>query len=87
MVPAFLPRNLPHAYLFTSETADMLGLCLPAGGEEFFRAAGWDLSRPKPEGWAITPESMATAAAATGQTILGPPLSADDMIPAAYLTD
>jgi hypothetical protein len=28
---------------------------------------------------------MAAAAAATGQTILGPPLAADDMIPAAYL--
>jgi quercetin dioxygenase-like cupin family protein len=37
---AYLPRKLPHAYLFTSETVDMLGLCIPAGGEEFFRAAG-----------------------------------------------
>jgi hypothetical protein len=82
---AWLPRNLPHTYLFTSETADMLGLCVPAGLEEFFRAAGWDLSRPKPEGWAITPESMAAAAAATGQTILGPPLTAGDTMPAAYL--
>jgi quercetin dioxygenase-like cupin family protein len=84
---AFLPRGLPHAYLFTSETVDMLGLCVPAGEEDFFRAAGWDLSQPKPEGWAITPESMAAAAAATGQKILGPPLAADDMIPAAYLAD
>jgi quercetin dioxygenase-like cupin family protein len=83
---AFLPRNLPHAYLLTSETVDMLGLCIPAGQEEFFRAAGWDLSQPKPDGWAITPESMAKAAAATGQKILGPPLAADDMIPASYLT-
>jgi quercetin dioxygenase-like cupin family protein len=83
---AYLPRNLPHAYLVTSETADMLGLCVPAGEEEFFRAAGWDLSRPKPAGWVITPERMAAAAAATGQKILGPPLAAGDMIPAAYLT-
>lgn len=83
---AFLPRNLPHAYLFTSETVDMLGLCIPAGQEEFFRAAGWDLSAPKPDGWAITPERMAEAAAATGQRILGPPLAADEMIPASYLT-
>jgi hypothetical protein len=29
---------------------------------------------------------MAAAAAATGQTILGPPLAADQMIPDAYLT-
>jgi quercetin dioxygenase-like cupin family protein len=83
---AFLPRNLPHAYLFTSETVDMLGLCIPAGEEEFFRAAGWDLSQPKPEGWAITPERMAAAAAVTGQTILGPPLTASDTtIPATML--
>jgi hypothetical protein len=71
--------------VLTSESADMLGLCVPAGMEEFFRAAGWDLSRPKPEGWAITPETMAPAAAAAGQTILGPPLAAGDVMPAAYL--
>lgn len=32
----------------------------------------------------ITPASMAAAAVATGQRILGPPLTADQMIPAAY---
>jgi quercetin dioxygenase-like cupin family protein len=82
---AFLPRNIPHAYRFTSETVDMLAVCTPAGTEAFFRAAGWDLSRTKPAGWEITPASMAVAAAATGQTILGPPLTADQMIPATYL--
>jgi quercetin dioxygenase-like cupin family protein len=84
---AFLPRNVPHAYRFTSEAVDMLAVCTPAGTEDFFRAAGWDLSRPKPEGWQITPATMGAAAAATGQTILGPPLAADQMIPGAYLTD
>ncbi|MGH3169140.1 MAG: cupin domain-containing protein [Trebonia sp.] len=83
---AFLPRNVPHAYRFTSETVDMLAVCTPAGTEDFFRAAGWDLSRPKPGGWEITPASMGAAAAATGQTILGPPLAADQMIPHSYLT-
>ena len=83
---AFLPRNVPHAYRFTSRTADMLAVCTPAGMEDFFRAAGWDLSRPRPDGWEITPASMAAAAAATGQTILGPPLAADQMIPSIYLT-
>jgi quercetin dioxygenase-like cupin family protein len=83
---AFLPRNVPHAYRFTSETVDMLAVCTPAGTEEFFRAAGWDLSRPEPAGWEITPATMGAAAAATGQTILGPPLAADQMIPASYLT-
>ena len=83
---AFLPRNVPHAYRFTSETVDMLAVCTPAGAEEFFRTAGWDLSRPKPDGWEITPASMGAAADATGQTILGPPLAADDVIPEAFLT-
>jgi hypothetical protein len=64
----------------------MLAVCAPAGTEDFFRAAGWDLSRPRPEGWEIAPVSMAAAAAATGQTILGPPLAADQMIPETYLT-
>jgi quercetin dioxygenase-like cupin family protein len=83
---AFLPRNVPHAYRFTSPTVDMLAVCAPAGTEDFFRAAGWDLSRPRPDGWEITPASMAAAAAATGQTILGPPLTAGQMIPREYLT-
>jgi quercetin dioxygenase-like cupin family protein len=83
---AFLPRRVPHAYRFTSPAVDMLALCLPAGGEAFFRAAGWDLSVPKPDGWAITPASLGAAAAAAGQAILGPPLEADEMIPARYLS-
>jgi quercetin dioxygenase-like cupin family protein len=83
---AFLPRNVPHAYRFTSPTVDMLAIAAPAGMEDFLRAAGWDLSRPKPDGWEITPATMAAAAAATGQTILGPPLAADQMMPHAYLT-
>src|SRR5258708_2393503 len=60
---AFLPRKLPHAYRFTSEVVDMLAVCTPAGTEKFFRAAGWDLSRPKPDGWQITPAGMAAGAA------------------------
>ncbi|MFF0308987.1 cupin domain-containing protein [Streptosporangium sp. NPDC004379] len=83
---AFLPRRLPHAYRFTSEVVDMLAVCTPAGTENFFRAAGWDLSRPKPYGWQITPADMAAAAAATGQTVLRPPLAADEMIPEEFLT-
>ena len=82
---AFLPRNVPHAYRFTSADVDMLAVCTPAGTEDFFRAAGWDLSSPVPEGWEITPATLAAAAAATGQTVLGPPLAADQMIPSAFL--
>ncbi|MEV5412290.1 cupin domain-containing protein [Thermopolyspora sp. NPDC052614] len=82
---AFLPRDVPHAYRITSPTADMLAVSTPAGMEEFFREAGWDLSRPKPEGWAITPADLAVAGKKHGQTVLGPPLAADDMIPAEFL--
>lgn len=76
----FLPRGIPHAYRFTSETVDLLTICTPAGIERFFRAAGWDISRPKPEGWALTPASLHAAAADTGQQILGPPPAEDDLV-------
>jgi quercetin dioxygenase-like cupin family protein len=83
---AFLPRNVPHAYRLLALPVDMLVVCTPSGMEDFFRAAGWDLSRPRPDGWEITLASLAAAGAAAGQTILGPPLAADQMIPDAYLT-
>lgn len=83
---AFLPRGVPHAYRFTSRDADMLGICTPAGAEEFFRAAGRNLASPRPDGWEITPAILGAAAAATGQTVLGPPLDADQMIPGEFLT-
>jgi quercetin dioxygenase-like cupin family protein len=82
---AFLPRNLPHAYRFVSDEVDLLTLCVPSGIEGFFRAAGHDLTEPKPEGWQLTPASMAAAAAAFGQRIIGPPLGAADQMPADYL--
>ena len=69
----FLPRNVPHAYRLTSERVDMLTICTPAGAEGFFREAGRDLSLPRPDGWAMTPDAMAEAASHHGLTILGPP--------------
>jgi quercetin dioxygenase-like cupin family protein len=84
---AFMPRKVPHAYLFTSPTVDILAIITPPGTQEdFMRAAGWDLSRPKPDGWDITPATLAAAAVATGQTILGPPLAAGQVMPREYLT-
>lgn len=81
----YLPRNLPHAYHFTGESNDLLTICTPAGIERFFRAAGWDVTQPKPEGWSMTPAAMAAAGVAHGQTILGPPLGPADRIPEALL--
>ena len=72
---AFLPRGLPHAYRMTSDSFDVITLCTPAGIEGFFRAAGWDLSEPKPPEWEITPATLAAAAARAGQQIIGPPLA------------
>jgi hypothetical protein len=78
---AFLPRE----YRLTSPTVDMPAVSTPSGTEGFFRSAGWDLSKPKPEGWAIAPADLAAADREHGQTVLGPPLAAAEVIPAAYL--
>jgi quercetin dioxygenase-like cupin family protein len=70
----YLPRDVPHAYRITAD-ADMLTICTPAGAENFFRAAGHDVATPKPPDWALTPASLAAAAAAIGMQIVGPPRS------------
>jgi quercetin dioxygenase-like cupin family protein len=82
---AFLPRGVPHTYMLTSDEAELLTVCNPAGMEEFFRAVGWDLSDPQPQDWAVDVETMRAAAQACGQRILGPPLAASDVMPAGYL--
>lgn len=82
---AFLPRGVPHTYAFTSERAEILAVCNPSGMEHFFREAGWDLSRPRPEDWALDLATLRQAAADTGQTILGPPLAPGDEMPAEHL--
>jgi quercetin dioxygenase-like cupin family protein len=74
----FLPRTLPHAYRFTSETADVLTLCTPAGIEGFFRMAGHDVRLPKPAGWVLTPATMAAALSAHGGRVIGPPKTEAD---------
>jgi hypothetical protein len=81
-----LPRNVPHAYRLTSDGADILTLCTPAGIEKFFESAGWDVTEPTPDDWALTPEALTIAAIRYGQRILGPPLSADDSMPAKFVS-
>jgi quercetin dioxygenase-like cupin family protein len=75
---AFLPRDVPHAYVVTSETAKILEIVAPAGLEQAFRAVGWDLSSPPPEGWLCTPDAVAQAMSKIGCRILGPPKHAED---------
>ncbi len=69
----YLPKNIPHGYRITSNTADLLMIATPAGIEEMFRHAGRDVTSPRPEGFAITPDKLAEAAERYGQVILGPP--------------
>jgi hypothetical protein len=39
---------------------------------------GWDLSRPQPEGWAITPGALGAAVATHGTQVIGPPHGLED---------
>jgi quercetin dioxygenase-like cupin family protein len=70
---AFLPRGVPHAFRVTSRGARLLVVHTPAGQEELFRQAGWDLRQPLPQDWALAPERIAQAGVSIGNRILGPP--------------
>jgi len=69
----FLPRNVPHGYRITSDTADLLMICTPGGIEGMFRHAGRDMASPRPEGFEISPDRLAEAADMYGHIIVGPP--------------
>jgi len=75
---AFLPRDIPHAVRYDADSRALM-LSTPAGYQEsIFRAAGWDLSNPLPEGWEITQEQVRRAAEQAGNTVIGPPHGLDD---------
>jgi quercetin dioxygenase-like cupin family protein len=69
----FLPKNVPHGYRITSDKADLLMICTPAGIEGMFREAGRDMSTPRPDGFALSPQLMGKAAEDYGQVVVGPP--------------
>ncbi|MFD3590925.1 cupin domain-containing protein [Streptomyces sp. NPDC058683] len=69
----YLPRNIPHGYRITSDTADLLMITTPGGIEGMFQQAGRDVATPRPKDFAITPERLAEAAEKYGQIVLGPP--------------
>ncbi|MER7789421.1 cupin domain-containing protein [Streptomyces sp. NPDC097640] len=69
----YLPRNIPHGYRITSDTADLLMIATPGGIEGMFRQAGRDISTPRPDDFTIQPEKLAEAANRYGQVLLGPP--------------
>jgi hypothetical protein len=75
---AFLPRNIPHAVRCDIASRALI-LTTPAGPQEgVFRAAGWDLSQPIPEGWQPTLDDLRRAAEENGNTVIGPPHGLDD---------
>ncbi|WP_326809841.1 cupin domain-containing protein [Streptomyces scopuliridis] len=69
----YLPKNIPHGYRITSDTADLLVITTPGGIEGMFRQAGHDVTTPRPKDFAITPERLAESAEQYGQITLGPP--------------
>ncbi|WP_055586719.1 cupin domain-containing protein [Streptacidiphilus griseoplanus] len=69
----YLPRNIPHSYRITSDTADLLMIATPGGIEGMFRHAGRDVRTPRPEDFKLDPVKMAEAADMYGQVVLGPP--------------
>jgi quercetin dioxygenase-like cupin family protein len=75
---AFLPRQLPHAFVVTSPQARFLTLHTPAGFDEFTLAAGSPAVAPfeePPEQLPPDPAALAATAASYGIEILGPPPS------------
>lgn len=77
---AFLPRQLPHAFVVTSPQARYLTLHTPAGFDQFTiavgtRSADGSTARPDDLPPDPSPAELARIAAGYGIEILGPPLT------------
>ncbi len=67
-------RGVPHAYAVTSESARILMMLTPGGGENFFRQAGEPaLRRDLPPPSERNLEQFQAAAAGNGVVLMGPP--------------
>ena len=67
-------RNVPHAFMITSETARLIMMLTPGGGENFFREAGARAERPElPPPSERNLEQFQAAAAGNGVVLMGPP--------------
>lgn len=73
----YLPREVPHAYLVTSETSRGVGTATPGGFESFFTELRAPVKPGAPEAPPPAIEDMAAAAARRGIEILGPPPTLD----------
>lgn len=73
---AFLPRQLPHAFVVTSPQAQFLTLHTPAGFDKFMLAAGEPATAPDrmpPEELPLDPARLAAIAGSYNIEIVGPP--------------
>lgn len=72
-----LPREVPHTYVITSDTARLVGTATPGGFEQYFTDLGTPVMAGAPEAPPPTIEAMAATAARYGIEILGPPPTLD----------
>jgi mannose-6-phosphate isomerase-like protein (cupin superfamily) len=70
---AFLPRGIPHAYRLMADNSRILIIATPAGIEDMFREAGWDLSTPPPPDWSVSIPLLTQICERRETPILGPP--------------
>jgi quercetin dioxygenase-like cupin family protein len=70
---AYLPSNVPHAFLnLTDEPAELIVVYTPGGGHKFYEELG-----PMTRGGTRDPKAIAAVFTKYDMTLLGPPLSAD----------
>jgi quercetin dioxygenase-like cupin family protein len=68
-----LPRDIPHAFVVTSERARLIGMVTPGGFESFFTDLATPVMPGAPPAAPPTIAAMTAAAPAYGLEILGPP--------------
>jgi quercetin dioxygenase-like cupin family protein len=73
----FLPREIPHAYLVTSDTVKAVGMVTPGGFEAFFTDAGAPVVAGETSGPPPGTAAMVDAALRHGVEVLGPPPALD----------
>jgi quercetin dioxygenase-like cupin family protein len=76
---AFLPKDIPHAFLVTSDRAEYLTSFSPAGAERFFPEVAPRVvpGEPAPAPREPDPEEFARIAASYGIELVGPPPTLD----------
>lgn len=75
----FAPKDIPHAFLVTSDRAEYLTSFSPAGAERFFSEIAPPVvpGEPAPSPRQPDPEEFARIAASYGIEIIGPPPTLD----------